>query len=81
MQHIKHGLLRLAVNLQKRGIARVAENTRPYQGEATPSLTVMQSVSGRQAAVESLLNFLQTTKILKPAQEKPCKAARPLEIV
>ncbi len=78
MQQIKYVLLRLAVNLQRRDTDRVAKTTRPYQGEATPSLTVMQSVSGWQAVVESSLNFLHIIEILEPAQVKPCKLARPL---
>ncbi len=56
----------------------MAKVTRPYQGEAIPSLTVMQSVSGWQAHAESSLNFLQTAEVLEPAQVKPCKFARPL---
>jgi len=78
MQQIKHGLLRLAVDLQRRDTDRVAKSTRPYQGEATPSLTVMQSVSGWQADAECSLNFLQTAEIFEPAQVKTYKLARPL---
>ena len=76
-QQIKQGLLRLAMILQRRDTDRLATITRPYQGEATQSLSVMQSVSGWQADAESSLNFLQTAEVLE-AQAKPCKLGRPL---
>lgn len=78
MQQIKQSLLRLAVTLQRRDTDGSATITRPYQGEATQNLSVMQSVSGWQADAESSLNFLQTAEVLEPAQVKPCKLARPL---
>ena len=78
MQQKRQGLLRLAVTKQRRNTDGSATITRPYQGEATQSLSVMQSVSGWQADAESSLNFLQTAEVLEPAQVKPCKLARPL---
>lgn len=78
MQQKRQGLLRLAVTMQRRSTDGSATITRPYQGEATQSLSVMQSVSGWQADAESSLNFLQTAEVLEPAQVKPCKLARPL---